>query len=1391
MPATTTTTTTTAAAAAAAAAYPHTRNNQQQAAHHPRNHEQQQHFEQQQQQLQQQQLAALGPPRAPKLDFSMPEFYLTFVSAALDPHMPYTHLQSTCLYFLSTARLSPTDVWLSRDASTVSLSERGERILQDLNYLRRRNWAAVRVQAIARGWLARRRCDRARAKGKNVARSMTTYETALRARMNKDKVARAAGDAAAATAAVAAEEEATPTTPPRARVMTPYMKDSDGSDEGSDHGGGGDNHRDAFRDLQPQPAAGAGAEEATADFLPPVRPLTMLELPSWETLETLREAAPKSAPAESAVGSPNGSEQQRNSFVPHPALVAAGHPTWHQDANAAAAAAGAEPPVPVPAVERPPLTRKLTRPPRPPQNDIPSSPPPAVAQTTNVTAAPPTSQPRQQQPQSQMGQQRPAEAAVVNNPRHSKRAAGLRNHLGRISMAYEQILANGEGFQPGAATPTTTEINFMKLLNSDSTFILSANIGKLGPADASDLDFMDRRRSANPDRSAAHYAQLSPRVEDWIRATLQLPHHNQQPQPDLMTHLQSGDILCRLACELYPRTQCQLLSKGPEFTVHKVIFFLELCKTVGVKNKNIFAVADLLGSDVRVDPGRRGPLKVVRTLHALERQARRQGWEGPKLETKIEPTPEEIAMAARPKSGESVYSMYTYARNDPVPGVDALEEVPERDEEQEVEEEPMEDEDRGDQELHVFEAYEGKSEGELTLPRANTHHMRDMYDRNADVMSDDESGSGKATTNRSKSASPSSNHHRRQYESSDDDQTTRAGSPMSFITASQGYSESAAGDVDDYDEDVAGVHSDAESTSTVRWYDTRRTSTPLTVITDPLSGADEWAFGGALPDSAVHMLEQNPAALAAAGKKENILVPEVSPVVEEQEEDEDEEEARTPTGPGGFEEFGFRSVSSAAPAPTPAQESDDYSDDVTTPTDTQPREEHESYAMMYNGHHLQPPSSPPATPLPPSPKALPAIITQQSASPSYPFLAGPPPMSALPRTPSRPSSLEVPQPAQHHPYEHSYEHPYEHHDQHAYPYDLDEEYSPYDAVAAMEAEERDNNAAAREAAVAEAPAPPPVAALPATPTLLAAQHLPTPAPSPVATTTYFAQPTGLLPMLSALPPSPPQHKDERVVSPPTTRAVQHALSPAEEAQRKLDKQREAGIAQLLLSEEIFIHDLSLAQTYVAQLVRSRRDHAASKKKRTSTSSASSSLSSTSARSSSSSTSSLALPDQQAELYAQLDVALRDLLALHRRLLPHLRAAAFAPTIISNDNDDGTRNNTNTNTKVNVARVLASRILAFATEAIPMYSAYAVLKRAVLNDGADVAAFAAYARGCFKSGAVAYGQEGAEEVVDRPVRRLGRLAAAVRVATRPERAGVLAAVKIEQCVKGIEAAMRVI
>ncbi|KAJ3025388.1 hypothetical protein HK097_006696, partial [Rhizophlyctis rosea] len=66
----------------------------------------------------------------------------------------------------------------------------------------------------------------------------------------------------------------------------------------------------------------------------------------------------------------------------------------------------------------------------------------------------------------------------------------------------------------------------------------------------------------------------------------------------------------------------------PEYTIHKIIFFLELCKTVGIKGESLCSVEDLVGAGEREGKREEGGVRVVRTVMAFERQARKRGWKG-------------------------------------------------------------------------------------------------------------------------------------------------------------------------------------------------------------------------------------------------------------------------------------------------------------------------------------------------------------------------------------------------------------------------------------------------------------------------------------------------------------------------------------------------------------------------------------------------------------------------------------------------------------------------------------------------------------------------------------------------------------------------------------------
>jgi hypothetical protein len=106
-----------------------------------------------------------------------------------------------------------------------------------------------------------------------------------------------------------------------------------------------------------------------------------------------------------------------------------------------------------------------------------------------------------------------------------------------------------------------------------------------------------------------------------------------KPDQDFLFIMRSGDLLCRLACALYQNVDCHLLEKGLEYGVHKVIFFLELCKSLHIKRSLLFQLSDILVWPDH-DPHRKHALIVLRTIIALEKHARKSGWNGPPIQLK-------------------------------------------------------------------------------------------------------------------------------------------------------------------------------------------------------------------------------------------------------------------------------------------------------------------------------------------------------------------------------------------------------------------------------------------------------------------------------------------------------------------------------------------------------------------------------------------------------------------------------------------------------------------------------------------------------------------------------------------------------------------------------------
>lgn len=215
----------------------------------------------------------------------------------------------------------------------------------------------------------------------------------------------------------------------------------------------------------------------------------------------------------------------------------------------------------------------------------------------------------------------------------------LKNHLIKVSTSYQEVIALTENLQTESTEPTEMEIEFMHLLNSEETFKLSANLlsmhklEQVATLEEAQKSFEAQSGILGGQSPAQMYEEYAPRIVEWIGLVLNMCIPTNM---DLVSFLRSGDVLCSLTMAMYPRMACQLLVKGREFTIHKIIFFLELCKTVGIKSPMLFSVADLLLGSVEDDPLRKSALTVLRTVCALERQARRKGWNGASMVLKPE-----------------------------------------------------------------------------------------------------------------------------------------------------------------------------------------------------------------------------------------------------------------------------------------------------------------------------------------------------------------------------------------------------------------------------------------------------------------------------------------------------------------------------------------------------------------------------------------------------------------------------------------------------------------------------------------------------------------------------------------------------------------------------------
>jgi len=241
-----------------------------------------------------------------------------------------------------------------------------------------------------------------------------------------------------------------------------------------------------------------------------------------------------------------------------------------------------------------------------------------------------------------------SENSLRNTSPSSAERTILLKHLLQLSEVYQGITSK--------ATSGSAEAEFLKLLNMDETLrLLSLANPHLPPP------------SLTKSSSGRTFSQYAPKVIAWIGAVLSrdiVPLES--PLPFLPSLLADGEILCTLAIKLYPKISCHLLSKGPEFAVHRVVFFLELCKSLGIKLTLLFRIEDLIISDSpEIDDNIRikSALMVLRTLCAFERHARKKGWKGPALELdniKASSTPTATPLEIRKKGTKKRRDLVPY-----------------------------------------------------------------------------------------------------------------------------------------------------------------------------------------------------------------------------------------------------------------------------------------------------------------------------------------------------------------------------------------------------------------------------------------------------------------------------------------------------------------------------------------------------------------------------------------------------------------------------------------------------------------------------------------------------------------------------------------------------------
>ncbi|KAJ3088336.1 hypothetical protein HK102_008999 [Quaeritorhiza haematococci] len=205
------------------------------------------------------------------------------------------------------------------------------------------------------------------------------------------------------------------------------------------------------------------------------------------------------------------------------------------------------------------------------------------------------------------------------------------DHLQRVSSAYSILLTTKD--------KDIKKEEFLKILNSEETYRLAKYVFNRNIDQQSPFLNLESELSSEGRTPAKTYEKYRPMVMSWINRVL---NRDYPLETDLISVLRSGDVPCDLICALFPRFHCPVKSKGPEYAIHKLVFFLDTCKKIGSSSSSssktigsfLNTIADFAPATFDVadrSPRGKGPLKILRALRILDKVARQCGWDGPAL----------------------------------------------------------------------------------------------------------------------------------------------------------------------------------------------------------------------------------------------------------------------------------------------------------------------------------------------------------------------------------------------------------------------------------------------------------------------------------------------------------------------------------------------------------------------------------------------------------------------------------------------------------------------------------------------------------------------------------------------------------------------------------------